>query len=249
MIQAGHVVQISGRLTDDVNLSDYSISGTGAPALLNADSNGNYTYSTTNATLGQLFTQGTNSQNVSTNTSNFFLSKQPPTLTLSVSYGTGASVTLSGTLDDIDKSGRIVTFSGVATGMTTTNATGHFSWTTTPTGVGEIHANGTDLWGQAANTATVTVTSNVPTIVNFEAVHGSGNTWIFRGRVIDDQPEGLTVRFGGLMSLVGVTATTDADGYFSITHDITAGETSGTASAIVTDWWGQDSETVYDALT
>ena len=52
----------------------------------------------------------------------------------------------------------------------------------------------------------------------------------------------LAVRMpnGGLASLANYSVTVDSDGDFSICVDLQPGET-GTAEAMVSDWWGIDS--------
>jgi hypothetical protein len=82
-------------------------------------------------------------------------------------------------------------------------------------------------------------TSSPPVISGFQATH-SGNYWTFSGTVIDQNPAGLTVTFGGLPSLQGRVATTNGSGSFSLTVQLQPGE-GGTATAQTTDWAGQQS--------
>ena len=56
---------------------------------------------------------------------------------------------------------------------------------------------------------------------------------------MDDQsPAGLTIFFGGLSDMKGETATVAADGTFTVTVTLTAGE-SGNVTANVTDVSGR----------
>jgi hypothetical protein len=82
--------------------------------------------------------------------------------------------------------------------------------------------------------------SSAPVITGFQANRGSGNCWTFSGTVIDQNPAGLTVTFGGLPSLQGQVATTNASGYFSLTVQLQPGE-CGMATAQTTDWAGLQS--------
>src|SRR5579859_5725811 len=53
----------------------------------------------------------------------------------------GMQVQLSGTITGDQVSGDFVSFSGKATGEVTTDANGHFSFSTTASGLGTIYAN------------------------------------------------------------------------------------------------------------
>ncbi len=79
-----------------------------------------------------------------------------------------------------------------------------------------------------------------PRIVNFQGVEVVGGLWRFTGDVIDEDPAGLTVIFGGEpSSLQGVTVTTDANGHFEKTMLLkTDGSDNGLASAQTVDRGG-----------
>jgi len=81
-----------------------------------------------------------------------------------------------------------------------------------------------------------------PWIIDFTGVEDGPNEWTFQGRVIGGNVAGLVVQFGGIPSLEGQTATTDANGWFQITVQLNSGE-HGTATAQTTDQWGQTSNT------
>jgi len=76
-----------------------------------------------------------------------------------------------------------------------------------------------------------------PQIVDFTAEQVSNGLYIFTGRVIDETPSGLTVTFGGGVPTVeGQTAITDANGYFSLTIRLkTDGTDSGTVAVTTVD--------------
>ncbi len=74
-------------------------------------------------------------------------------------------------------------------------------------------------------------------LVNFQAIEEPGNVWTFQGQVIGQNVAGLTVLFGGLPSLQGMSAVVEEDGWFHLTIQLQQGE-SGTATAQATDgWW------------
>src|SRR5947209_18357603 len=65
----------------------------------------------------------------------------PSTLSLSVSYGFGANVTLSGDLTNAPTpANQTICFSGQASGMAFTDANGHFSATVSASGLGDVYA-------------------------------------------------------------------------------------------------------------
>ncbi len=77
-----------------------------------------------------------------------------------------------------------------------------------------------------------------PQIEGFVA-DSDGVYWSFHGVVVDDvSPEGLVVRFGGILN--GETATVDAGGQFELLIELPAG-TVGNATAQTTDADGLDS--------
>lgn len=82
-----------------------------------------------------------------------------------------------------------------------------------------------------------------PRIVDFAAVEYSHGLFTFSGRVIDESPGGLTVKFGGSpVTTFGMTITTESDGVFSKTVQmLTNGQDSGTITAQTRDAGGQAS--------
>jgi len=86
-------------------------------------------------------------------------------------------------------------------------------------------------------------TNNPPAIVDF-AADGIGDGWyVISGRVVDEHPGGLTIRFGGdLATMDGQTTTTAADGTFSVLVCLkTNGTDRGWLSAVTQDDLGQSS--------
>jgi hypothetical protein len=87
-----------------------------------------------------------------------------------------------------------------------------------------------------------------PVIHNFGFVASNSPQYTFSGIVSNTDPTGLTVTFGGIPSLVGKTATANADGTFSLTVSLNCnGSDNGTAWAQTTSWSGVPSNqaTVY----
>ena len=244
LVLPNHLVQLSGTVSGGL-IADLQVQFTGTvDGVTTTDTNGNFSYTTSNASLGTVYATGLNNGQQSTDTAQATIAVAAPALSLSISYGAQHNVTLSGQLTDLDAGNQSISISGVAAGTPVTDSSGNFSLTTTASALGEVDATETDLWGQASNTAIVMVSSTAPVIQDFAAVNSIGNIWTFTGRVVDNHPEGLTIRFGGIAGLVGQTVTVRADGTFCFTCMLPAG-THGTASAITTGWWGLDSDPVY----
>jgi len=76
-----------------------------------------------------------------------------------------------------------------------------------------------------------------PVIYDFGVEQGPLDFWTFSGTVYDpdDDVEGMTVYFGGVLAEYGFTATDDADGNFSITKELPDLE-GGVATAQTYDW-------------
>ena len=80
-----------------------------------------------------------------------------------------------------------------------------------------------------------------PKIKDFSWTANAG-IYTFIGKVEDEQPGGLTVRFGGLTSLEGQSTVTDANGNFSFSVALTNNVNDrGAATAITRDVQGLDS--------
>jgi hypothetical protein len=163
-----------------------------------------------------------------------------PSISLMHSLAGPNTFLLSGRVTDELPGGLTVQFSGAYSGSVVTSKTGCFSLTIHPDHLGSVFAQVTDAEGLSSSGVEDVLTSMPPMICNFTAMHLYGNVWSFSGTVADESPAGLTVTFGGLPSLVGKTATVNANGTFSLTVELLAGE-EGTATAQTCDWWGQAS--------
>jgi len=272
LVLPGHLVQLSGTVTGG-QVAGLQLQFTGAVSgVTTTDTNGNFSYTTSQASLGTVYAAGlSDAQTTDTDTNGNYTTSQAslgtvyaaglsnakstdtaqatiavaaPALSLSISYGSQHNVTLSGQLTDLDAGSGSVSISGVAGGTAVTDSSGNFSLTTTASALGEVDATATDAWGQVSNIATVMVSDTAPVIQNFAVIRGAGNTWTFQGSVVAGYAEGLVVTFGGHSSIAEQTATVGADGTFSVTLTLPPGAYF-CASAITTDWWGLDSDPVY----
>ena len=77
-----------------------------------------------------------------------------------------------------------------------------------------------------------------PAIVDFTATEGIYE-WTFEGRVVDENPMGMRITFGGLLA-GEYTTVSSPDGYFYFMHEMT---TSGQVTAQTVDDAGQASNT------
>jgi hypothetical protein len=142
----------------------------------------------------------------------------------------GKWVDLHGTVSDSNLASVSITFSGVASGVTTTDANGAFDCQVVASGLGVVSASALDLDGVTAS-ANSSVTDTAPTLT-MNLAYGANKTVILSGKVTDAQAGGMVVTFSGV---VNGTATTDANGNYSVTLTPTA---LGQITATTTDIWG-----------
>jgi hypothetical protein len=166
-------------------------------------------------------------------------------LTATPTSGTGTQVTITGQLTENAPGEVSITFGGVVSGAMEVNSSGTFTYSTHATKLGAVTAVAVEL-NETSNTAQAKLTCPAPVITSFCAVDESGPLWDFEGHVNDPNPQGLVVVLGGLPTLQNeqVTATCDANGNFSVVVQLQPNET-GTATANVTDPWGQQAATAY----
>lgn len=141
------------------------------------------------------------------------------------------------------KAGRIDT-SGVITETTLPTSS------STPTGIAALPATSTakgTIWvSELSGSQIATIDANAaPKIVDFAAVSLGNNVYSFRGKVIDENPGGLTITFGGGTSTMnGLTITTESDGTFLVTKTLlTNGNDTGSVTVSTVDIWGVASNT------
>lgn len=238
-----HQVQLSGSVTDS-NASGVAIAFSGAvQASTTTGSDGDYSYITSNASLGNVTAVATDQNNLSSAPVTATIVVTPPSVTASVTCSSNSkSVTVSGQVSDIDQGSLTVTISGIVNGTVATSSNGSYTFTAQASGLGNVSASTSDEWGQASNTATAAASCPAPTISNFSAVQSSPGYWTFTGQVNAPNPGNLTVVLGGVAS--GHSCTTAANGSFSITLQLTI-ITAGEATAQTTDIWGQQSNVAY----
>lgn len=241
-VMAAHQVVINGFLTGEGYANTGVYFGGAYMGNTTTDAYGFFSITTTQASLGTVYGMAMGSNQGQT-----ILAKDPPVLSnLQITYGTQKNITITGTLSDLDAAGRTINFMGAASGSTTTNSSGQFSYTTSTANLGTLTVSGTDLWGQQGS-SDLSIASNIPVIENFAVYNNVGNIWRFEGHVADEYAPGLTIRFGGNAWMTGRTTTVDANGNFSLVVELPEGAT-GTVTAVVTDWWGLDSEIVSDHM-
>lgn len=85
--------------------------------------------------------------------------------------------------------------------------------------------------------------SNKPPVIRNLKYTAEGTTITFTGKVEDENPGGLTVRFGGPSSMGNQTTMTDASGNFS--HTVNMGGQTGEVWAKTTDAEGLESPYAY----
>jgi hypothetical protein len=171
----------------------------------------------------------------------------PSTLTVSVSYGIGATITLSGNLTNAPTpGGQLISISGKATGAAATDASGHYSVTLNASGLGEVDAQTSD---GSSNVASVTLTDDAPLVSNFIAIREANNVWEFSGTVTYDRPwTGMQVAITGPTSLVTIPVSANSGGNMSSgectgTFDVCiqldgTSDANGVYIAQATDFWG-----------
>jgi hypothetical protein len=245
-VHIGTSLAVAGHVSDQ-GATTVNVALTGATsAQVVADSFGNFVYICDWSGGTTVTGQATDNQNQTSSQVNATISAPTypnPMITLSVSYGTGKTITLSGRVADTAPSGLTVTFSGAATGTATTDANGNFSATLTANSLGTVSAFVRDSTNQISNTANVTLTCAKPVIQNFYCSEQADGSYLFTGNVVAPSVTGLTVNFGGApVSLQNQTATVLANGTFALQLPLN-GQTSdnGTAMVTVTDCWGQTS--------
>jgi hypothetical protein len=151
------------------------------------------------------------------------------------------SVTLYGSVTDSNAAGLVVTFTGVVSASTTTDAGGHFSLTTDATSLGNVQATTVDHDGLASNTAIVTLLCPAPLIVQLDVTQTLGVITV-SGRVLHPDQYGMQITIQGAAQSLQqpVTVTADASGYFTYSFFAQPNDV-GSVWASCVDCWGQSS--------
>lgn len=174
------------------------------------------------------------------------------TLTLSVTYGLGRSITMSGDLSGTGQLGqRNVVLGGQVSGYTVTDSFGHYEIIVNAAALGNVTAQMVAEPGanDSSNVATFTLTDEPPVITDFVAIEMPGHLWILRGTVTYFRVfESLTINFGGSpVSIRGLTTNADGTGHFELGVILNGTQTdNGTATAQAVSPWGTLSELATD---
>jgi hypothetical protein len=155
------------------------------------------------------------------------------------------SVTLSGNVSNLQRNGMTtVSFTGVVVSSTTTDVSGHYSFTADASALGTVTASTLDAGGTTI-TANATVACAPPVISPVGWSRDAGVLTI-TGTVTHPDAVGMTinVQAPGIASLQnGATTTADHGGAFVLTANIGASE-GGSVNVSCTDCWGQSSNIV-----
>jgi len=115
-----------------------------------------------------------------------------PVLTLLAAPLTGTTVVLSGTVTDDNPASVTITFSGAASGTTTANAQGTYSFTTQATSLGTVSAVGEDGNSLFSNQASALVTTPAPNLT-LSITYGAQHSVTLSGMVNAQDRGGRTV--------------------------------------------------------
>jgi hypothetical protein len=244
------MVTLQGTLTDTDPSTTWVSLGGNVNGSVEADVNGNFSTTLTASALGTVTALATDSAGLTSSQSTATIAVAPPQITLTLTYGTGHQLLLSGTVTDNSPNGLKVTITGIVPpgSAATTDGLGNYSTTLTAMRLGDVSATTVDCWGQASNTATVTASNTAPVVANLWASAGKYDTWTITGTVTDEHAAGLTVTFSGLPALNGKTAVVQADGTFTLNVMIPPNQ-SGYIYAQTHDWWGLASNIDEEMIT
>lgn len=210
-------------------------------ANLTTDGSGNFSATEPASALGTVTATATDAQGQTSAPAQAQLTSQAPSITVTVLVLDHRNVMVIGKVTAPSPGGLTVTITGQASGTTTTAADGTFNIELQASALGNVSASTKDIRGQASNVATATIQASAPVLSQFQATQ-NGTTWTFTGQVTACDAPGMTVTFGGIPQLQGQTVTVGKDDTFSFSITLPAG-LDATATAFVTDWWGQQSNT------
>lgn len=150
----------------------------------------------------------------------------------------GHNVAVYGQVMSQESGGFQVTLSGPVNASLSLSSAGSFSYTGPASSLGTITGVVTDGDGDSAQ-ASANIIDTPPQVTGLSIqATGQGKHVSVSGSVCASSPGGLTVKFGGTVGLATSSATTDANGNFSL---LTTASSLGNLTAIVTDVWGAQS--------
>lgn len=240
---AGHNVAVEGQVMGLESSYQVALSGP-VSASFSLHGSGAFSYIGPATGLG-IVTANVSDSDGDTAQASANISDPPPQVSslMVEATGQGKQVDVSGTVTAQSPGGLSVQFSGsagLAASSATTDSGGNFSLLTTATGLGNVSAMVTDVWGVSSPTLTTTLEVARPQIIGFTAVRLGNGLWQFQGTVSGPDASGDSVQLSGLAS---ATATPNASGTFSETVYLGNGP-SGVEYATATDIWGQTSDQV-----
>jgi hypothetical protein len=230
----GQEVLLSGVLSDNTPSGAKVYFAGAVSGTTTTDSGGNFSFVTTAASLGTVTAYAIDQDGNSSNSASAKIAVAAPLLTMYVSNVSAGTVTVSGSLADIDQEHETVDYSGLASGSVTTDADGNFTFTVSTTAMGNLSAVATDEWGETSNLVTAAVPEQELAITEFSATHIAPG-WSFDGRVVGADVLGaVKVTFGGLSAIAGTSVLAGADGTFCIIQTL-APTVVGNATAVAFD--------------
>jgi hypothetical protein len=231
-VNAGRTVVLSGTVTGDHAAGAMVMFSGAFNGSTMADSNGNYSCTTTSASMGTVSVTAIDTAYRSSAPASAQISVTAPTITLAITEVCQDHVVLSGHIAGADASGAMVMMMGAKQGAFSADANGNFSFTMTLSEFGTVSVVTYDSWAQMSNVAQVAAASFPPIIQNFTASYQGDGQWRLSGSVAASNLQGITINFGGLGSLMGRSVSVGSDGNFELVVEL-QGET-GSASAQAT---------------
>jgi hypothetical protein len=232
-------VQINGTVQGQ-NAAGMAIAIAGAATgSATTNSSGQFSCLFQHLSAGMITLLGTDSQHNQTNLVTELFQRPAPNLADTVNLGNTAD-TITGLVLASGIGVQTVSFTGVVTGSTQTDANGNFSYSGAATGYGTITvALVLSPGGGSSKVGIKALPPPPPVLVSFAALAGPNNTWTFSG-VVTDQVACMVMVDIGLPNGSNYDVACDSNGNFSMTVTVPCG-VSGLASAVATDPWGQSS--------
>ena len=243
VVLSGQTVQVTGTVTDSDPASVSIALGGVLSGTAQADAYGNFAFTGQVSSLGTIYGQATDAEQLTSDVVDAVLSASAPSLTLNATYHEDGTVTLAGQVTDDSPGNLTVTFAGPVNAQVITADDGSFSYTTGAWGPGDQQASVSDIWGQSSNSAVVTLNAFAPSAISLSAANNPDGSVTLAGQVTADLPAGLNVTLWGA---VNAQVTTDSDGSFSYT---TTGWDLGDVYAYATNGWGQSTPSSQVALS
>jgi large repetitive protein len=239
----GQSVTVTGQVNGDLSGLGVTLSGV-VQGQATVSSDGTFSYTGIATATGTVSASAVDDWGQTSNTADrAFTVDAPTTFITGVTQAGGQTVTVTGQVTGDLSSAMSVVLSGVVQGQAALNSDGTFSFTGSASEAGTMVVAATDVWGQTAAPASVTLTNDAPLIDEFAVVPVDGFTYEFRGHVSDEHAAGLIVTIAGLPSLGanGVQVVADENGNFAFQVAVSE-EDCGTVTASTQDAWGASAQ-------